>query len=70
MRTVVIKPLGQPIIEIDATVCVSNGKPVVDFRIGDDDDYALRPVEARRLAVALQKAADCCDAKREAAKHL
>lgn len=70
MRTIVIKPLGQPIMEIDATVYVSNGKPVVDFRIADHYDYPLRPVEARRLAVALQKAADCCDAKKEAAKHL
>jgi hypothetical protein len=65
----VIKPRDMPEINIEATVLLT-GKPVVDVRIGDDDTAYLFPAEARRFAAALTKAADCCDAKKVAARAI
>ena len=67
IRTITIKLRHMPDISIDASVSIDTGKPIVDFRI-DDDDGLLTPAEARRISAALIKAANCCDAKAAAAK--
>jgi hypothetical protein len=53
---------------VDASVSLDSGRPIVDFRIDGDDEHTLTPAEARRVAAALIKAADCCDAKSAAAR--
>lgn len=68
MRDVVVKSRYMPDFQIGASVSLDTGRPIVDFRVGDGDEDSLTPAEARRLAAALVRAADCCDAKSAAAK--
>ena len=68
IRTITIKLRHMPDILIDASVDIHTGKPVVDFRIDGQDEETMTPTEARRLADALVKAADCCDAKSTVAR--
>lgn len=64
----IIRPRHMPDIEIGATVSIDTGRPIVTVRVGDGDADALSPVEARRVARALVKAAECCDQKTAACK--
>lgn len=50
-------------LEIGASVSIDTGRPIVTVRVGEGDCDAMTPTEARRVAVALVKAAECCDAK-------
>lgn len=68
IQTITIKLRHMPDILVDASVSLDSGKPIVDFRIDGDDEQTLTPLEARRVAATLIKAADCCDAKSAAAK--
>lgn len=68
MRTATVKLRHMPDVMVDASVSLDTGRPIVDFRIDGDDEQTLTPAEARRVAVALIKAADCCDAKEAAAR--
>ncbi len=68
IRTLTIKLRRMPDVLIGASVSLDTGKPVVDFRVYDGEAETLTPAEARRLAAALVRAADCCDAKSAAAK--
>ncbi len=68
LRTRTIELRHMPDISIDASVSVDTGRPIVDFRIDGRDEETLTPVEARRVAVVLVRAADCCDAKSAAAR--
>lgn len=70
MRAVTLKTKYLPDVTIGASVSLDTGRPIVDFRCGDGDDFSLTPAEARRMATTLIKAADCCDAKSAAAKAL
>lgn len=68
LRTLTVKLRHMPDILIDASVSLDTGKPIVDFRIDGGHEETLTPAEARRVAAALIRAADCCDAKSTAAK--
>lgn len=48
---------------IGASVSIDTGRPIVTVRVGDGDCDAMTPTEARRVAAALIRAAECCDAK-------
>lgn len=63
MRTVELKMRRMPDVLVDATVSLETGRPVVTVRVGDGDDSEMTPSEARRVAKALIRAAECCDSK-------
>ena len=66
MKTITIKPRDNPDLEIDATVNVMTGRPVVAVHQSPlQEDVTLSPIEARRVAKALLKAADVAQAKHE-----
>lgn len=59
MKTRIVKLVHEQDMEIDATIDVFTGKPLVTiYQLGDlRDDISLRPIEADRLADALIAAA-------------
>lgn len=63
IRDIVVKMRHMPDVIIDASVSINTGRPIVGFRLDQDDSLHMTPAEARRVAAALVKAADCCDAK-------
>lgn len=68
IRTITIRRPRQPSVSVDASVSIDTGRPIVDVQIDDGDNLTLTPVQSRRLAAALLKAASCCDAKATAAR--
>jgi hypothetical protein len=68
MIPITIQMKHLPEITLGASVSLYTGRPIVDFRYGDGDECALLPAEARKLAAALVRAAECCDAKSAVAK--
>lgn len=68
LRTTTVRLRHMPDILIGASVSIDTGRPVVDFQIDGDDEETITPAEARRVAAALVRAADCCDAKSAAAR--
>ena len=59
MKTRIVKLKHEQDMEIDATIDVFTGKPLVTiYQLGDlREDISLRPIEADRLADALIAAA-------------
>lgn len=71
MRTAVVRAGdGCPEARVDASVSLSTGRPVVDLQFDGMDEWTLTPGVARRIAVALLRAADCCDAKTRVARQM
>ncbi len=68
MNPITLKMKYLPEITLGASVSLDTGRPIVDFRCGDGDEFALTPAEARKLAAVLVRAAECCDAKSAVAK--
>lgn len=63
----IIKLRHHPDVELDATVDVYTGRPLVEFRFPTillADDVLMTPREARTLSKALAEYADRADAKR------
>lgn len=70
MKSIELKMRHTVDMAIDATVSIDTGRPVVAVhRYGPFDDEHFTPAEARRLAKALVKAADCVDAKCRAVRR-
>lgn len=68
MRDLIVRMRHMPDIVIGASVSIDTGHPVVCFRIDNDDEMPMTASEARRVAAALVKAAQCCEAKSAYAK--
>jgi len=68
MKDIVLSAKHLPKVTIGASVSFDTGRPIVEFRCGDYDESSLTPAEARRMARALVKAAECCDKKSASTK--
>lgn len=68
MRDMVVKMRHMPDVIVDASVSIDTGRPIVGFRLDQDDSRHMTPAEARRVATALMRAAICCEAKAEYAR--
>ena len=68
MNPITLKMKFLPEITLGASVSLDTGRPIVDFRCGDGDEYSLTPAEARKMAAALVRAAECCDRKSAVAR--
>ncbi len=68
MNPITLQMKYLPEITLGASVSLDTGRPIVDFRCGDGDEYSLTPAEARKMAAALVRAAECCDRKSAVAR--
>lgn len=66
MPTITLRPFGESVIGIDASVDVGTGRAIVEVHYPDNpfsNDITYRPADAERIARALLKAAKVCRAK-------